>query len=202
MTLPDTFAPTLLLDVMGTMVFDPFLTCVPAFFGMTLEQLLREKHPTAWVDFELGAIDEETFLPRFFRDGRRYDHDGFKQMMRSRYAWLPGMEPLVSELHASGIEMHTLSNYTSWYRMIEERTQLSRFVRWTFVSCDMHVRKPDPNAYLHASAALGKPVEACLFVDDRPRNCEAARELGMPAIVFRDAAQLRQDLVVRGLLGA
>ncbi len=185
---------------MGTLVFDPFYACVPRFFGMTFDQLIREKHPTAWIDFELGAIDEATFLPRFFRDERPYDHLGLMETMRTNYAWLPGMERLVSDVAAALVPMHALSNYTPWYRMIEERTGLSRFVQWSFVSCDTGVRKPDPAAYLSAAESLHRAPSDCLFIDDRKHNCDAAVAVGMPAILFEDADRLRFELVGRGLL--
>ncbi|MCB0215009.1 MAG: HAD family phosphatase [Caldilineae bacterium] len=40
-------------------------------------------------------------------------------------------------------------------------------------------RKPQPEAYLAALEALGAPPEATLFVDDKPRNTEAAARLGL-----------------------
>lgn len=193
-------APVLLLDVMGTLVFDPFYEKVPAFFGMTFEQLLREKHPTAWIEFELGEIDEAQFLPRFFRDERDYDHAGLKETLRASYRWLPGMKQVVGDLAHAGVVMHALSNYSPWYRMIEERTGLSRFVPWSFVSCDTGVRKPDAEAYVGAARALGLAPEACLFVDDRPRNCEAAVQVGMPTIPFCGAETLRAQLQALHLL--
>jgi len=193
-------APVLLLDVMGTLVFDPFYEVVPSFFGMSFDQLLREKHPTAWIEFELGKIDESAFLPRFFEDERPYDHEGLKRAMREHYAWLPGMEALVADLARAGVEMHALSNYTPWYWMIEERTKLSRYVRWSFVSCDMGVRKPDDEAYLQPILELGVAAGDCLFVDDRPRNCEAARRVGMPSVQFENADQLARELRERSIL--
>jgi hypothetical protein len=104
--------PTVLFDVMGTLVVDPFYERVPAFFGMTFRELLSAKHPTAWVEFEAGAIDEAEFLLRFFRDERAYDHVGLKRAMRDGYLWIDGMLAVVQELHASGVSMHALSNYT------------------------------------------------------------------------------------------
>ena len=56
----------LLFDVMGTIVHDPFAVELPAFFGMPFEDLLEQKHPTSWVEFETAAIDEATFLRHFF----------------------------------------------------------------------------------------------------------------------------------------
>jgi FMN phosphatase YigB (HAD superfamily) len=39
-----------------------------------------------------------------------------------------------------------------------------------------------------------------VFVDDRQGNCDAAAALGIDAIRFEDAKQLRQALRERGLL--
>lgn len=191
----------LLLDVMDTLVYDPFRREIPAFFGLTLPELLAQKHPTAWVRFEHGELDEEALFATFFADGRAFDGGAFIDMLRATYRWIDGVEPLLAELAAEGVPMHALSNYPCWYRLIEERLRVSRYAAWSFVSCDTGVRKPDPEAYLFASRALGVPPARCLFVDDRERNCDAAREVGMDAIVFEDAAQLRRELAARGLVG-
>jgi HAD superfamily hydrolase (TIGR01509 family) len=190
----------ILLDVMGTLVYEPFWVEVPAALGMSLEQLLEVKHPRAWVDFELGVIDEDTLRERFFADGRSYDHDGLRRAMRDAYCFLDGIETLLGELNERGHELHLLSNYPCWYQLIEERVALSRYAAWSFVSCEMGVRKPDPEAYLTAARALGAEPSELVFVDDRQGNCDAAAALGIDAIRFEDAKQLRQALRERGLL--
>lgn len=190
----------LLLDVMGTLVHDPFFVEVPRFFGVDLRTLIATKHPTAWVDFELGAIDEEQLAQRFFADGRLLDVTGLKRAMLDAYAFLPGIEPLLHRLQQRGVSMHVLSNYPCWYRLIEDKLGLSRYVPWTFVSCHTGARKPDARAYLGACEQLGVAPSACVFVDDRPQNCAGARAIGMDAIVFEDAARLDSALRERGLL--
>jgi HAD superfamily hydrolase (TIGR01509 family) len=192
----------LLLDVMGTLVHDPFHREMPEFFGLTFQQMLEHKHPTAWVEFERGEIDERTFARRFFADERRVDPEAFREHIRGSYRWLPGIEPLLAELRQQGVAMHALSNYPRWYRLIEERLGLSRYLEWSFVSCETGLRKPAPEPYRHAVRALGVAPEQCLFVDDRERNCEPARELGMEALRFEDAEQLRTALQSRGILQA
>lgn len=190
----------LLFDVMDTLVRDPFFHDIPAFFGMSLPELLAQKHPDAWVRFEHGELDEDELIASFFADRRTFDGAAFIDMLRAAYRWIDGIEPLLAELSARGVPMHALSNYPCWYRLIEERLGLSRYVAWSFVSCETGVRKPEPEAYLLASEKLRVAPARCLFVDDRPRNCEAAREVGMDAIVFHDAEQLRRELERRALL--
>jgi HAD superfamily hydrolase (TIGR01509 family) len=190
----------LLLDVMGTLVTEPFFEVVPRALGLTLEQILADKHPTAWVDFELGLIDEAELVRRFFLDGRKYPHAEMKAAMIEAYDWIDGVEPLLAELRAAGNELHLLSNYPLWYRHIEEKLALSRYAPWTFVSCHTGVRKPDPEAYLGAARALGAEPSQLLFVDDRGVNCKAARAVGMDAIRFENATQFRAELQGRSLL--
>lgn len=192
----------LLLDVMGTLVYDPFYREIPAFFGMSLERLIAEKDPHAWLWFEEGRTTERELLRDFFADRREFDHAGLKRTMREAYRWLDGVRDLVQDLARAGHEMHALSNYSEWYAWIEEELGIAEFVRWSFVSCDTGHRKPGARAYTTAAETLGRPVETCLFVDDREVNVRAAREVGMDAVLFQSADQLADELAKRGITGA
>ena len=190
----------ILWDLMDTLVRDPFFTHMAPFFGLSFEELLAAKHPSTWLEFELGRIGEAELGARFFRDGRAVDAAALKDRMRSAYEWIDGMESLVRELHGRGVVMHLLSNYPEWYRLCDERLGVFRYVEPSFVSCRTGVRKPAPEAYLQASRALGLTPAQCLFIDDREPNCAAARALDMDAVRFVGADALRPELVRRDLL--
>ena len=193
--------PILLWDIMDTLVRDPFFTHMAGFLGLSFEELLARKHPTAWRDFELGKLDERALYASFFSDGSPIDGPGLKRCMRDAYAFIEGIEPLLQELQQAGVSMHALSNYPDWYQLIDERLQLSRYVELSFVSCKTGVRKPSARAYLGACEALGRAPAGCLFIDDRELNCTAAAGIGMPSLHFRgDVAALRHELALRGVL--
>lgn len=62
-------------------------------------------------------------------------------------------------------------------------------------------RKPDRRVYEEVVRQLGVPANACVFIDDKPENCEAAEALGMLGVLFRDSGAtiaLLEDLLVRG----
>nr|GEX83433.1 flavin mononucleotide hydrolase 1, chloroplatic [Tanacetum cinerariifolium] len=40
---------------------------------MSMKELLDCKHPTAWIEFEKGLIDEIELERIFFKDGRKFD---------------------------------------------------------------------------------------------------------------------------------
>jgi putative hydrolase of the HAD superfamily len=46
---------------------------------------------------------------------------------------------------------------------------------------------------------LGVPAQECLFIDDFEHNCEAARAVGMSAVVYRDLEQAVTE--IRAALG-
>ena len=192
--------PVLLLDVMETLVTDPFREEIPALFGMTPDQLLAVLDLDAWWAFEEGRLSEAEYLARCFADRRAVDGQRLRDCVRQAYRWLDGMEGLLAELKRAGFPMHALSNYTVWYQLIDQSLELSRFLEWTFVSCLTGVRKPAAEAYRNAAETLGVEPQACLFIDDRRVNVEAAREVGMDAILYRGARRLRRELAQRGLL--
>lgn len=192
--------PYILFDVMDTLVFDPAYTVLPEMFQLSLSTVWAEANPKAWPAFERGEIGEDEYFQNFFRDQRPIDGVGLKLELIKNYRWLPGMEQLLSELRQQSISMHILSNYPVWYQDIEEKLKVSDYLPWTFVSHETGRRKPSPDSYLEASKHLGASVSAGLFIDDRENNCQAAKKLGMDAILFQDAKQLRRELRSRKLL--
>ncbi|MDY7095861.1 MAG: HAD-IA family hydrolase [Acidobacteriota bacterium] len=184
----------LLLDVMGTLVHDPSYREGLDFLGLSLEEFLAAADREAWGAFERGEIDEEAYFRRMFMDRRPVDGDGLRQALVDGYRWLDGMEELVMELSAAGVKMHALSNYPRWYRRIEDKLRLSRYLRWSFVSCETGRRKPSPEVYLDAAATLGVATSDCLFVDDREKNCAGARGTGMRVWRFEGVEGLREEL--------
>ena len=190
----------LLFDVMGTLVSEPFLTAMPQFFGMPLEQLRQEAHPTAWIEFEKNLLTEQQFCDQFFTDGRPVDRHALRKCLYDAYEWLSGMEDLLAELHRGGFSIYALSNYPIRYEMIEEKLSLSRFLTWDFVSCRTGFRKPEPEAYQVVMRQLGVSASNCFFIDDRQENVDAAIAQGMDAVLIENATTLREQFCRRGLL--
>ena len=66
---------------------------------------------------------------------------------------------------------------------------------WSF---QLHMAKPDPAIYLHTLKELGVEPAEMLFLDDKIENIEAARALGIQAILFSTVVRLRSDLIAHG----
>ena len=82
--------------------------------------------------------------------------------------------------------------------MQREFDWLSNFdvLLWSF---QLKMAKPDPAIYHHALEKLGTRPEETLFIDDKNVNIEAARALGINAILFSTVDHLRKDLIATGL---
>jgi glucose-1-phosphatase len=66
-------------------------------------------------------------------------------------------------------------------------------------SCSVGASKPDPIIYQAALKACKSRAQETVYIDDIVAYVEAARRLGMSAIQFQSAAQLRTDLQALGV---
>jgi putative hydrolase of the HAD superfamily len=61
-------------------------------------------------------------------------------------------------------------------------------------SADVGIRKPAPAIFHHALERLGVHAPQAVFIDDLPRNIEAATALGLQTILHRDPAHTLERL--------
>jgi putative hydrolase of the HAD superfamily len=112
----------------------------------------------------------------------------------------PAMLSWQGALKARGILTAVLSNIGDTVQQAMERELgwLGRFdvLVWSY---QLRMAKPDPPIYRYTLEKLGTQPEETLFIDDRQVNVEAAAALGMKALVFTTAGQLRADLIAQGL---
>jgi putative hydrolase of the HAD superfamily len=67
-------------------------------------------------------------------------------------------------------------------------------------SCYVGLRKPDARIFRLACDVLQRNPEEMAFVDDRPANVQAAKDIGMHGIVYEGAEKLKLELMDLGLL--
>lgn len=197
---PPAMPKLVMFDVMDTLVVDPFFKGMHAtVFGCaSLEELFRDKDPSAFLDFESGSISESECAERYFLDRRPVDGERVRAHLRESYAWIEGMRELCDDLRRLGVPMALCSNYPRPYaELVEEVLALSRYAEWAAVSGITGHRKPAAAAYEAALAAVGRAAADVVFVDDAQANVDGARAVGMEAIRFLGAGKLRADLRAR-----
>jgi putative hydrolase of the HAD superfamily len=78
-----------------------------------------------------------------------------------------------------------LSNdLSAWSRKLRQRFGLDAQIAHWFISSDLGVRKPDREIYERMLATLGVEPAQVVFVDDRIKNLDAARQLGIETVCY------------------
>ena len=132
------------------------------------------------------------------------EHPGYDEafdLYRDRWADMltgevPGMRALLADLReASELEIFGLTNWSmetfpQSRQMFPILGQIDRYV----VSGAEGLVKPDPRLFQRLLDRYGLSAEECIFVDDNPANVRAASGMGMEAMRFTSADDLRQRL--------
>jgi HAD superfamily hydrolase (TIGR01509 family) len=190
----------LCIDLMGTVLFDPYLAALEAATGMEAAVAHSLQDPTSWPEFECGLIDEAEFVRRFFRDGEGCSLDvvAFHSARRDGYRFLPGMRALLEMLDGR-LDRHIASNYPIWIEELRAMFDLDACCEGVWSSHQLGVRKPDLAFYQRLLQRVGHPASACLFVDDREDNCAGAEAAGMLAHHFDGVNGLVSRLRAEGV---
>ena len=111
-----------------------------------------------------------------------------------------GTVEILRELKDGGLRLYALSNWSAetWPHALDRFA----FLQWfdgLVVSGFEGLKKPDPAIYTLLLDRYEVAAPRALFIDDVEVNVLAAKESGLPAIEFRDAAALRRELADRGL---
>ncbi len=163
---------------------------------------LEELHGETVAMLEQGrmALDEYLRCTVFYRP-RPFKPEEFKTFMLAQSAPFPDSIDLARALARTGrYRMMTINNESAElnHHRLAQFGLRDIFVTF-FSSCWVGVLKPAQRIYEVALAMSQAPPEGSVFIDDRERNLEPARTLGMQTIRFTDALRLRQDLADLGV---
>lgn len=105
-----------------------------------------------------------------------------------------GTVKLLETLKAAGVPVHGLTNFSAeTFPPTRERFAFLKAFDTVVVSGEEGVIKPDPRIYEILVERAGLDPARTAFVDDSPRNVEAARALGFHAHLFKEAGALAAD---------
>lgn len=202
------------------------LSATPAGVVFDLGNVLIAWDPAAAVAAGLGDDEARRFLEAEDFDFMAWNHlqdagrpwaDGVAELRRTHPHWaahadaylahfpaslteVPSTGAVVRELHEAGTPLFGLTNWSAeLFPHAEERFEVLSLLDAVVVSGALGAAKPDPRAYEAVAERSGLPLDRLVFVDDSPTNVAAAAALGMDAILFTGAADLRRELGRRGL---
>jgi putative hydrolase of the HAD superfamily len=165
-------------------------------FGLDVAEL-EDLHGEAVAMLEQGRMSLDEYLRNtvFYRP-RPFGLEEFKACMRAQSVPFPETIDLARTLaHDGRYRLMTINNESAELNQHRLETFGLRDLFVTFFSsCWIGILKPARRIYEVALAMSQAQPESSLFIDDRERNLEPARTLGMRTIRYTDVARLRQEL--------
>ena len=188
---------------MGGVLIDLFYDrCVAAYKSIGFKEICDYLDPChqkgIYGDMEAGKVSEDEFydfvLSRCNKGTVREDIDA---CMKSFYEG-PSEEKAayLRSLKARGYKIFIPSNNNPIMMRIcaddfsRVGISLTDFFDKIFISSTMKLMKPGQEIYLEAIRQSGLQADELLFIDDSPRNTEAARIAGIPSIDYVQGSDL------------
>jgi putative hydrolase of the HAD superfamily len=152
------------------------------------------RHPL--FELETGKLSEADFLRKLGNTlepvlGHRPELHRFREIYFDALHPNEPMIDLMREAKDGGYRMGMLTNNVrEWEPLWRTMLPVDEIFEVVVDSGFVGMRKPDREIYDLTLERLGGPSpEECLFIDDTDVNCDAARELGMAAVHYRDNDQ-------------
>jgi len=122
----------------------------------------------------------------------------FDEMMAGA---IDGTVAILEELHGRGVPLYGLTNWSAetFPHALKRFAFFQRF-RGIVVSGEIKLKKPDPRIFAHLVATHRLTPAETVFIDDSPKNVDAAKAAGLQALHFTHPERLAADLRSLGVL--
>lgn len=166
-------------------------------YGLNYEEM-EVLHNFIFNVYEIGKITLDTYLDTvIFNHPRSFSREEMKQFIFDQTVELPHTLPWLIELKKKHSYLKVISINNEARELNEYRIQKFRLHNFfdAFVSsCEVKMRKPDPEIFqLALGIAQAKPEE-CLYLDDRAFLVQAARAAGIHAYHHESFEKTQQIL--------
>lgn len=172
---------------------------VAAQFGLDATDF-GERHKLAAPELELGRMTLDEYLEQtVFCHPQTFTQGEFRAAMQAQSTPHADALALARDLSARH-RLYALNNEGRDLNDHRIRTYgLSDFLLAFFTSSTLELMKPNPAIYRAALTLAAVAPHEAVMIDDRAQNTEAARRVGMHAIRYENAAQLREELAALGV---
>jgi putative hydrolase of the HAD superfamily len=169
-------------------------------FGHALAAITGRQGANPLFELETGRISEQTFLTDLSeqlsadlgRPVRLHDFAAtYLDALRPNETMIAYMRALRERGHRMAI---CTNNIREWERAWQAKFPVDEIFEVVVDSSAVGTRKPERRIYEITLEQLDMAPEHTLFIDDLEINCDAARELGMAAVWFRDTDQAIREI--------
>jgi putative hydrolase of the HAD superfamily len=168
--------------------------------GKALGALAADQGANPLYELETGRMSEADFLDGLGRQlaadlDRPVELHGFAETYLDA---LDPNEPMIAYMRGLRERRYRMAictnNIREWERLWRTKFPVDEIFDVVVDSSVVGSRKPERRIYEITLERLGVEAGAALFVDDLEVNCDAARELGMTAVWFRENEQAMAEI--------
>lgn len=194
-----------IFDVGGVLLESPFvaalrwaqeweipLDALKTIFGDYSRASSSDQSPM-WHEVECGRVELATFVLQMQKTlgatlplnhkARTLTADDFNPFADGEP--VAAMIELVHEVRGRGLKTGILTNNVREWSAWREKIPMDAFDA-VIDSCQVGIRKPEPDIYLLICKKLSLTPSSCLFLDDHPANVEAAVAVGLDALLVTE----------------
>lgn len=174
---------------------DPQFRQILRILGLTWEEG-TEIFYTNWPEFKIGKMKEDEFWTEFLAKARqKISLKEIKDFYRTCIISHPEVFNLVKKL-SKNYTLFTINNEAKeWMDIRVKKFNLRRYFKDFITSGYVGVAKPDPEIFkilIKKADVLPKEI---FFTDDQEKSIGPAKSLGINAVLFKSATQLKRDLI-------
>jgi putative hydrolase of the HAD superfamily len=165
-----------------------------------LSKLIR--HPD-WIELDRGTLTLSDAINRC-SERTGLSPELIKRFMKRLPPSLIPIAETIEIMHSlknKGHSLFCLSNmHADPINYLEKTYTFLNIFNGVVVSCRINLVKPDPEIFKHILKVYNLEPAQTVFIDDSPANIEAAGDLGIKTILFKDAGRCLNELESMGLI--
>lgn len=157
---------------------------------------LKQLASSTWQPFWRGQITEEQFWQQVAGDfgGTKTWIKHSREVYYQKSRPVKGVLKLIKQLKLN-YKIGLLANCPQpWFSDAVVRFKLDKLFDVLVCSAEFGLLKPDKKIYRLICRKLGVSAKDCCYIDDDLTKLEAAQELGMKVVSFKNTNQLIKDL--------
>ena len=184
------------MDVLSFTVGGSYLDLWVRRLGVTEAEALRVLTSPESDLLDLGEMSKEDYFDYVLRELKLPEEKrAALELSRENFTYDRELHGYIGEMrsHFTTVLLSVMPLYAQEF-VRETWPEFERVFDHVIISSEVHLNKPDPRIFHLALGRVGcKPQEA-VFIDDRRRNVEAARELGIQGVLYESREQVLGEL--------
>jgi len=162
------------------------------------EEQLMEVIPQFIETFSRGMITEDEFWQQLSwalkKPVPRNKYELWRNDYERDFFVYPEIISLAKKIKQKGLKTAILSNTIKPHIEVNKKHNSYQDFDVLVLSCEVGLRKPEPEIYLLTAKKLGVKPKECIFIDNKEEYLVPAKELGMETVLAKSPKQVVKEV--------